>query len=231
MKDYGSKIRTMDFNNKKAIFGVFIVVLILIAAGFYYWRVKPLNEGGGPALNLPLTPITPLNPIAPPVSLEKPASGLKIPDLDRPIKITANLTDDERQKATLDIEEIVGTLKGNSDYFDGWLQLGILRKMMGDYEGAVEAWEFAGVIRPKSTISFLNLADLYAFYIRNNALAEKSFAKAISADPKNGFAYFQAASFHRDVLQDTAKAKEILERGISAGADPDGALKNFLDLL
>ncbi|MEK7148142.1 MAG: hypothetical protein AAB758_02490 [Patescibacteria group bacterium] len=153
----------------------------------------------------------------------------KTPDLDRPIKINANLNDSDKERTISEIQEISGILKGDHDYFDGWLQLGILRKMIGDYDGAIEAWNFAGVIRPKSTISFLNSANIYAFYIRDNKNAEDSFLKAVSADPQNGFSYFQVARFYEDILKDKEKAKKILLQGISAGADATGDLKSLLD--
>ncbi len=221
----------MDFYKQKAVFGVIIVVLAFAVAGFFIWRdVNSLSpETQNTELNSqsnesPVRATDGQNPV-----LTK--ETLKIPDLDRPIKISSNLNDDEKKRATSDIQEVSGILKGNHDYFDGWLQLGILRKMIGDYEGAVEAWNFAGVIRPKSTIPFANLADLYAYYIRDNKKAEESFLKAISADPQNGFPYYQTAHFYEDILKDKEKAKNILLQGISLGADSSGDLQSLLNSL
>lgn len=144
---------------------------------------------------------------------------LKTPDLDRPGKTSA------------EIQKISEILKGNYDYLQGWLQLGILRKQIGDYEGAIEAWNFAGVIRPNVATPFLNLADLYAYYIKDHKRAEASFLAAIKVEPTSGFAYFQIASFYRDILRDNARAKAILEQGIAAGADSTGDLLLLLDSL
>jgi tetratricopeptide (TPR) repeat protein len=220
-------------NQKIAVFLVFIIALA--AAGYFIWR--DANNVQNPVLT---TETGPDSNSAPENSL-KPADGFdavkkqesaikpQIPDLDRPIKISANLTEAERKQLTIDIGKMLEAIKRDSNYFDGWLQLGILRKMIGDYNGAIEAWNFAGVIRPKSTIAFTNLADLYAFYIRDNKKAEESFLNAISADPQNDYPYFQAARFYSDVLKDKEKAKNILHQGISAGADVSGNLKALLD--
>ncbi|MBI2507133.1 MAG: hypothetical protein HYW09_00790 [Candidatus Niyogibacteria bacterium] len=156
---------------------------------------------------------------------------LKIPDLDRPIEVSLDLDGDELQKMILEIQQLSNSLKRDYDFVDEWLQLGILRKTIGDYEGALEAWNFAGVIRPNAATSFLNSADLYAFYIKDRKKAEESFLKAIKAEPSGGFAYFQTAGFYRDVLKDLVKARNILEQGISAGADSTGDLQGLLNSL
>jgi len=226
----------MDFPKQKAVFSAIIVVLAFgAAAGFLIWRdvknsrspVLETEPDSGKVLDTEPGSGQNANPGNNAVTAAEP----QVPDLDRPIKISANLSEEARKKAILDIQEISGMLKGNHDYFDGWLQLGILRKIIGDYNGAIDAWNFAGVIRPKSTIPFANLADLYAFYIRDNKKAEDSFLRAISADPQNGFTYFQTARFYEEILQDMAKAKEILRQGISAGADSSGDLQSLLNSL
>ena len=155
----------------------------------------------------------------------------QIPDLDKPVKFSSSITGSEQKQLILDISEVSSTLKGNYDYLQGWLQLGILKKNAGDYEGAIEAWNFAGVIRPNVATSFLNLADLYAFYIKDREKAEESFLKAISAEPQNGSPYFYAARFYDDVLGDKDKAKAVLEQGILAGADSTSDLQLLLSSL
>ena len=233
------KLTLMDFVKQKPIF-VFLA-LALVAAGFLVWQdFRPEPDEGGSVKNTNEAPkeIEVGNGIS--IEAEGDVSGmvvekieLKIPDLSRPIKISGslNITEKNRQEYVLQIQEISSTLKGNYDYLQGWLQLGILRKQIGDYEGAIEAWDFAGVLRPNNATSFLNLADLYAFYIKDRIKAEGSFLKAVSADPQNGFAYFQFAGFYRDILQNVAKAKEILRQGISAGVDTTGDLQLLLNSL
>src|SRR3989344_6205930 len=202
----------MDLSDKKTILSVLVFVLVAATAGFYVWRdfnaenIEPLNSETGK-------------------QTEKPKSAepkiTEIPELNRTTAISAGVSEETYKQLVLDISEVSETLKGNYDYPQGWLQLGILRKQAGDYEGAVEAWNFAGLLRPQNATSFLNLADLYGYYIHDNKKAEESFLKAVSAEPKNGYPYFQAAKFYNDVLG----------RGTSAGADPSGDLQSLFNFL
>lgn len=216
----------MDFFKSRNFFGAIIILLAaLAAAGFYILRdiniqnIKPLDFGTEAQIEEQKS--------APPEITEVPK--LQIPALDRPTAFSASVSEETRKQLVFDISEVSGTLRGNYNYLQGWLQLGILRKAAGDYDGAVEAWEFAGLLRPQSAISFLNLADLYGYYIHDNQKAEESFSKAISAEPQNSFPYFQAANFYGDVLKEKEKAKDILRQGISAGADPSGDLQSLLN--
>lgn len=215
----------MNFSQQKHLLAP-LVILALFVVSYFIWQ--DLNYNGPEKL-----PETAKNDLE--IRMEKEGisleaggdtSGLaiekielKIPDLDRPGKTSA------------EIQKISKILKGNYDYPQGWLQLGILRKQIGDYDGAIEAWNFAGVIRPNIATSFLNLADLYAYYLKDRPKAEKSFHEAIKAEPQNGFAYYQTANFYRDMLQDEGGARKILEQGISAGADSTGDLQSFLNSL
>ena len=212
----------MDSSNKKTILSVLVFVLVAATAGFYVWRdfnaenIEPLNPETGKQTEKPKT--------AEPKITE-------IPELNRTTAISAGVSEETYKQLVLDISEVSETLKGNYNYPQGWLQLGILRKQAGDYEGAVEAWNFAGLLRPQNATSFLNLADLYGYYIHDNKKAEESFLKAVLAEPQNGFPYFQAAKFYNDVLGENQKAKDILRRGISAGADPSGDLQSLFNFL
>ena len=60
---------------------------------------------------------------------------------------------------------------------ENWLVLGVYRKMIGDYESAKEVWEYASAIRPQNSVSFNNLGELYAYYLKDNAKAEKIILK------------------------------------------------------
>lgn len=227
----------MNFFKQKQFLGLFII-LALAVAGFFIWQDLGYNKPE----ELPETAKNDSE-----VKVRKEGAGLEaggdisglivekielqIPDLDRPVEIKTNIPEKIRQKIVLDIQNISSELKGNYNDLNNWLQLGILRKQIGDYEGAIEAWNFGSAIRPNTATPLLNMADLYAYYLKDRSKAEKSFLDAVKAEPQNGFTYFQTAGFYRDILQDTAKTKEILEQGISTGADYTGDLKLFLDAL
>ena len=217
----------MNLSDKKTILSVLVFVLVAVAAGFYVWR--DFNAKEAEPLNSETEEQMTTRGVVRPEITETPK--LQIPDLDRPTAFSAGISEEARKRLVLSISEVSDRLKKNYDYLQDWLQLGILRKQAGDYEGAVEAWDFAGLLRPQNATSFLNLADLYGYYIHDNKKAEESFLKAVLAEPQNGFPYFQVAKFYNGVLGENQKAKDILQRGISAGADPSGDLQSLINSL
>jgi len=152
-----------------------------------------------------------------------------IPNLDRPINITANLPEDAQKIAQEKIEKLNSELKQDPSLFENWLVLGIYRKMIGDLEGAKECWEYAGFLSPQSPIPFNNLGDLYANYLKDSKKAEENFLIAIKNGPDQIYIYRSFCEFYRYTMKDNAKAKQILEQGISANPTTSQDLKNLLD--
>lgn len=139
---------------------------------------------------------------------------IPIPDLDRVIVIPETTHSSKKQEIIDRIHTLVGLLKENTQSYNEWIDLGALRKSIEDYEGARQAWEYASAIRPKNSVSFGNLGVLYGYYLQNPTLAEKNYLKAIENDPKLPYLYMQTADFYLEVLKDTKKAKNILEKGL-----------------
>lgn len=88
-------------------------------------------------------------------------------------------------------------LKGNPDSFSDWLYLGVLKKGVGDYEGARDVWIYAGQIRPQSSTPFANLADLYAYFLNDPQKAEANINKAIVNGPNDYNLYLAKADIYR----------------------------------
>jgi len=157
--------------------------------------------------------------------LEQP----KLPNLDRPVNITADLPEDAQKIAREKIEKLSKELKQNSTLVENWLVLGIYRKMIGDLEGAKECWEYAGFLAPQSSTPFNNLGDLYANYLKDSKKAEENFLIAIKNGPDQIYIYRSFYEFYRYVLKDNTKAKQILEQGIAANPNTSQDLKILLD--
>ncbi len=151
------------------------------------------------------------------------------PNLDKPMNITADLPEDVKKITEEKIKKLISELKQDPSLFENWLVLGIYRKMTGDLEGAIECWEYAAFLRPQSPIPFNNLGDLYANYLKDNKKAEENFLEAIKNGPDQIYIYRSFYEFYRYVIKDNAKAKQILERGISANPNTSQDLKNLLD--
>lgn len=139
------------------------------------------------------------------------------------------MDDNARKIAVAKIQDLSSQLKKDSDNLENWLVLGVYRKMIGDLDGAREVWEYASAIRPQNSVSFNNLGELYAYYLKDNKKAEENYAKAIENDSSAIYIYRNLFDFYRYVAKDPAKARAILEQGISANPSTSSDLKNLLE--
>ena len=165
---------------KTYLISLVILILILIAAGaagFFIWRNLPVRQASNLAV--------------PPPSAEVGVDGPQTPSVEEgggELEILANQALDRKIPAgdaakTKELKDLSLQLKSEPNYLQGWLQLGILRKFLEDYEGASLAWQYASAIRPADYVAFNNLGDLYHFYLKDFAKAEKYIKQAISVKP------------------------------------------------
>jgi len=132
-----------------------------------------------------------------------------VPDLNRFI-----VAEGTKKEVIAKLKEIISGLKQDNGAFSLWLDLGVYRQSVGDYEGAKDAWEYASLLRPQNSLSFGNLSYIYGYYLKNPELSEKNILKAIENDPKMEYLYFQAYEIYRDVFQDKEKAKAFVKKTI-----------------
>ncbi len=207
---------------------ILIIVILLFAAGVGYYIYRDIVRHRVANIDEPKTDFgenQQLQQVEQVEQLEQP----KIPNLDRPLNITANLPEDAQKIAKDKIEKLTSELKQNPALFEDWLVLGIYRKMIGDYEGAKECWEYAAAINPQSPTPFNNLGDLYANYLKDGKKAEENFLIAIKNNPGQIYVYRSTYELYRYVLKDDAKAKAILEQGIKANPTTSQDLQNLLN--
>ena len=229
---------------KNKIIFVVIVLIILAGFGFYLYNndknpaiqgqsldeTNNVNIGGvtiqgdGDMKGFKIEPIEIKNN-------NKPAINVPLPDLNKEIKITAEMSDDAKKIATAKIQDLSNQLKKDSDNLENWLVLGVYRKTIGDYEGAKEVWEYVTVITPQNVIALNNLGDLYAYYLKDIPKAEEYFLQAIRIEPSNIYLYFKIVEFYRDIAKDLVKARTLLEKGITANPSTSSDLKNLLENL
>ena len=154
----------------------------------------------------------------------------QMPDLDREIIIKENLSTEVKLRAIADLKDTISRLKEDYDRREDWLNLGLVRKLFGDYEGAKEAWEFATIIRPNDPVAYHNLGELFWLHIPNYPLAEKYFLKAIEIGPENSLFYLKLHELYRYSYKEKVNlADDILIQGIKATGDPGlkAALEEF----
>ncbi len=152
------------------------------------------------------------------------AVAMAVPDLDRLI-IAPSIQGAVREQITSQLKEVSGNLKKNTTVFDNWILLGLFRKIAGDFEGARDAWEYAGAISPMNHVSFSNLGDLYHYYLKNYPLAEKNILIFIKNNPENIAGYRDLYNLYTQSYREKInEAPKILLSGLSKNP-------NNLDLL
>ncbi|MBU2109622.1 hypothetical protein KKB71_01520, partial [Patescibacteria group bacterium] len=153
----------------------------------------------------------------------------QMPDLDKEIVVKADLPANTKSETIIDIQDIIQKLKEDYDNMQLWLQLGLLRKLLGDYDGAIEAWQFVNLIRPNNFVSFGNLGDIYSLYLSDKKKAEENYLKALENGPDQIYLYEKVYEFYRYTIKDNAKVKEILKKGIDLNPNNSQYLQNLLN--
>ena len=138
------------------------------------------------------------------------------PDLSRPVTFAAGsqLTPEVRAMITTKIINLQTELRKNNAYLAAWIDLGMYQKMAGDYTGTIESWVYATKLSPNNFVAYGNLGDLYAYYLKDNAMAELYYKQAIAKGPTQVYLYTQLADVYKDVFKDLDKAKAIIDQGL-----------------
>ena len=144
------------------------------------------------------------------IKLEK----IERPNLDKKLIFPAGMSDASKRDAQTKLRAIIEALKARPTDAQMWNDLGLYRKLIEDYQGAREAWEYAALLLPTWSPPYSNLANLYTFEIKDLAKAEGYYAQAIETDPQILDYYYHAHDFYIYHLKDVAKARAVLELGI-----------------
>jgi len=110
----------------------------------------------------------------------------------------------------------VALLKEDATKQDAWIALGGQRKVLGDYEGARDAWEYAKALAPTDLVAWNNLADLYHFYLKDFVKSEENWKKtiAIKSDYIAGYrGLYELYAYSMTAKKDQAPV--ILKEGIA----------------
>ena len=140
------------------------------------------------------------------------------PKETRSVSEEVKLFSEEQKKQLYDsIATEAQAVKTNPIYFNGWIRLGMLKKTIGDFEGARDVWEYASLIEPLNSLSFSNLGELYWRYLHDYRKAEENLQTSIkhkSDDIQNYvtlaelyyYSYQEKYDLADDVLLDGLKA-------------------------
>ena len=169
-----------------------------------------------------------------PVSMEKETPDVTksvsypVPDLNRSVVIYNDIPEETQIFAKGRIAALTETLRKDTSFADDWIELGTYRKLIGDIDAALEIWRYASVLSPNSSVSYNNIAVLYASYIHDYPKAEEYYLKAISSAPDLPYPYFAAFEFYKSILKDDKKAEDIVRQGIAAVPGTKAELEQLL---
>ena len=123
---------------------------------------------------------------------------------------------EDREKLYQEIRDTGRALKEHPELGQSWLQLGLLKKVIGDYEGARDAWEYIALINPVHHIPSQNLGELYWRYLPNYSKAEEKFRAAIRINPVDSTVYLSLSELYRTAsTQKKDQADDLLLVGLN----------------
>lgn len=146
-----------------------------------------------------------------------PASA-KVPAVHRPIVNKTNVPADALAAITDRTHQLEALVTKNDKDTNSWINLGAVREMVGDHEGALQAWQYVVAIEPGNITATFNLAALYADQLKQYPQAEKAYQKAIALNPHSSVGYRSLFEMYTNTsYKPTATAAEdILKKGIAA---------------
>ncbi len=134
----------------------------------------------------------------------------------RPIIAVGGISETSLASAKAKINNAVNLIEANYDYDASWLELGAYRRMIGDNDGALEAWHFLSKIRPNAFVAYHNIGDLYAFTIRDYDQGEKYLLKSIAVGPGNIQGYMALTNLYSiPEFGKQEEAPKVLLKGIA----------------
>lgn len=224
----------MDMN-RKIIIGIAIVVL---AGASFLFREKisglltfeqetPTENGNSPVTGTSTTSVE--APTGNKPSESKPPYTGRDPGEFRPVPEEVKLfTEAQREQLRATLQSHANAVKKDSAYFSGWIQVGLLKKTIGDFQGAADAWEYAGVIQPLNSLSFANLGELYWRYIPNFPRSEANLKTSIKHKADDLQTYTTLAElYHYSYKEKYELADDVLLDGLKANPGSDTLMRRL----
>lgn len=166
----------------------------------------------------------------------KTSSGFSLPEYTgrdpvevRPIPEEVKLfTETQKQELYASIDMHGRAVKTNPSFFTGWIQVGIFKKIIGDFEGARDAWEYASLIEPLNSLSFANLGELYWRYLYEYPKAEANLKISIKNKSNDVQTYVSLAELYYYSYKEKAEeADDVLLQGLEANPQNETLMRRL----
>ncbi len=105
-------------------------------------------------------------------------------------------------------------VKSNFDSVAAINEVARLKLLLGDEDGARQAWEYLTLIRPKNALAFASLGRLYHHNLGLYQKAEDYYLRALVNDPHELATIRNFFELYHNALRDDAKAEALLQEAL-----------------
>jgi tetratricopeptide (TPR) repeat protein len=140
-----------------------------------------------------------------------------VPSLTALVSYKSSLSAEQKSTFTSQIATERNKLKEDSNLYQSWLILGSLYKNVGDYDKAIEVWNYAHALIPKEATPLNNIGNLYTYETHDYVKAEASYLAAEKVEPTFVYTYRYLYELYTAGVykQNTTAAIDALLRGIN----------------
>ena len=222
MRFWGSARYDTDMKKTTLAWILGATALVVLGVAMAYWRHS--------------TPPVTVNTVASSTPITLPGGGVvtsggnatvsenptqpapQAPNYRMPLTYPDSMTADVRAVLQQKFDLVVSGIEKDKTNFGDWINLGILRKTVGDYAGAEADWQYVAALYSHSTVPFDNLGELYLDFLKNYPKAETNFKTALAINPSDMDAYQQLFSLYTTYgyKAGTSAAADLVAAGLKA---------------
>lgn len=195
--------------NKKKIISISLIILAALVAGFIYFS---WDSSDGPG--------------------EYYDKDYQVNDFPDALKYSDQERAEERaEERVVELNKEYKMLNTDDGYkYEHWINIGVLKKKLGDYQGAEEAWLKAASINDQRSLAYGNLAFLYGYSLKDYQKCEEYYLKAIDLGANNYSYYANLADIYKYNLTDKKdQVESLMLSGVEKCIDKvDGDLYMYL---
>lgn len=198
-------------------------ILFTMSMNLSYWIVGAVTLVvvlGGSYLFLNKSPVAPIEETAQATSTGyaiSPLPDVPLPEYREVFVCASSVPASLCTKLKLEAPALIQKIDANPGDAAAWVNLGAMRKLNQDYQGAAEVWIFVTKLQPGSPVAYANLGDLYMNFLKDYKKAEANYLLAIkyAADDanlyQNLFTLYTTTSYNPS----PTAAEDILKKGIA----------------
>ncbi len=190
----------------KKVLGIgFLIWVVLIGiSGFYFWfsghkqKLVAENKQSPKEVIATTTSIVSQKPIEKPTATFPKYTGQAINTIGNDPMIS-QLPVSAVEIQTAQLADFATLLPKTPNDFNGWMALGNFKKFFNNFIGARDAWEYAKIVAPNQPVTYLNLANLYGYYLNDPKKAEVNYLVAVSLDSFGAYGgLYSIANYYKD---------------------------------